>query len=421
MRHLRFAVACLCLAAAAPLAAQQSNQRQVDSLAAELRVLRARIDSLVIELRRLRASREPAVRRDTAAVQDELAALRAAATAAATPAGGAESRQDSTPAPRVTGLDRNLSQLNPEISATADIRAYGQGEGLQRDNFDAREVEIGFQSALDPYSHTKIFVALEDGAVDVEEGYAYWTGLPGRIRLDVGKWRQQLGELNRWHLHALPETEYPLVLTTYAGEEGLAGTGISLYRAFGGLGTHEVWAQITKGSNEVLFNDGAAPALLGHINNFWQLSPSIYAQVGVTAVYGTNSDVDLKTTLGGLDFRVTWRPPARALYREWTLRGEIYGIQKETGGTGETRYGAYVGTTYKLGRRWIAGLRADYVEAPEGPLTIERQLIPSLTWWQSEWVSLRGQWLYRRAGGTNTNQLALQAVWAIGPHKHEIY
>jgi hypothetical protein len=418
MWQLRIAAACLCLAAAAPLAAQQPSQRQVDSLAAELRSLRARIDSLVVELRRLRAA-PAAARRDTAAVQDELAALRAAAAAAAAPAAGAPARD--TVKPQVLGGDRNLSQLNPEISATADIRAYGQAEGPQRDNFDAREVEIGFQSALDPFSHTKIFVALEEGSVDIEEGYAYWTGLPGHIRLDVGKWRQQLGELNRWHLHALPETEYPLVLTTYTGDEGLAGTGLSLYRAFGGLGTHEVTLQLTQGSNEVLFDDGSAPAVLGHLTNFWQLSSSIYAQVGATAVYGTNSDVDLKTTLGGVDFRITWRPPARALYREWTLRGEVYGLQKERGGVGQTHYGAYVGTTYKLGRRWIAGLRADYVESPEGGLAIQRQLVPSLTWWQSEWVYLRAQWLYRRLDRVTTNQLALQAVWAIGPHKHETY
>ena len=43
----------------------------------------------------------------------------------------------------------------------------------------------------------------------------YWTGLPGRIRADIGLFRQQFGELNRWHLHALPETEYPLVLRSF--------------------------------------------------------------------------------------------------------------------------------------------------------------------------------------------------------------
>jgi hypothetical protein len=411
MRHIRLAAACL-LAAAAPLAAQQPAERRLDSLTAELRVLRARLDSLATELRRLRASREPAIRRDTAAVQDEMAALRAAAQA---------SGQRDTAPPRPVARDRNLSQLNPEISATADVRAYAQTEGAQRDNFVAREVEISLQSALDPFSHTKLFVAIEEEGIDIEEGYAYWTGLPGRVRLDIGKWRQQLGELNRWHAHALPESEYPLALTSYAGEEGLAGTGISLYRAFGGVGTHEVWAQVTQGSNEALFDGGSAPAVLGHLNSFWQLTPALYAQLGATAVYGTNADTALQTTLGSADVRLTWRPPARALYREWTLRAELYGIRKKRSGIGDTRYGAYLGTTYKLGRRWIAGLRADYVEAAEGPLAIERQVIPSLTWWQSEWVFLRAHWLYRRVDGVGVHQLGVQAVWAIGPHKHETY
>ena len=407
--HIRFAAACICVAGPATLSAQQApaTRRQVDSLTAELRTLRARFDSLLAELQRRRTAADPAVRRDTAAVQDEVSALRAAAQAAMAPSG-----RDTAAAPPARGGDRNLSQLNPEISVTGDIRAYAN-EGSQTDNFDPREVEISFQSALDPYSLTKIFVALEDGGIDAEEMYAYWTGLPGRVRLDVGKVRQQLGELNRWHLHAVPEGEYPLALTTYTGDEGLAGTGVSLYRAFAGAGTHELWAQVTVGSNEGLFDDGTAPAFLGHLNNFWQLTPALYAQVGATFVRGTNPDVSLETTLWGADFRLTWRPPARALYREWTLRGELYTLRKETSGVGDARLGAYVGTTYKLGRRWIAGVRADYVEAPEGQLVIQRQVVPSITFWQSEWVFLRAEWRPR--------QFALQAVWSIGPHKHETY
>lgn len=410
MWPIRIAAACLVLAAPAALAAQQPAQRQVDSLRTELRRLRARFDSLLAELQRRRPTG------DTAAVGDELAALRAAAQAAAGAA-------DTTTAPAATpvrGGDRNLSALNPEISVTGDVRAY-VNEGAQAGNFDAREVEVAFQSALDPYSHTKIFLAVEEGGIDAEELYAYWTGLPGRIRLDVGKIRQQLGELNRWHLHAVPEGEYPLALASYTGDEGLTAVGISLYRAFAGAGTHEVWAQVTQGSNDVLFDGGDAPAFLGHLNTFWQLTPALYAQAGATFARGTNPGVDLETTLWGGDFRLTWRPPARAQYREWTLRGELLSVKKETGGIGEWRTGGYVGTTYKLGRRWIAGLRADYVEAPDGPENIQRQLVPSLTWWQSEWVFLRAEWRYARVAAANSSQLAVQAVWSIGPHKHETY
>src|SRR5207302_1227680 len=319
------------LALAAPASAQQPvDQRRVDSLAAEVRALKARLDSVRAQLAHRPAAAE-------AAADTSLAALRAAAAAAA----GTDTsriRGDTAGRTKFVGRERSQPQLNPEISATGDVRAYGYTPGVQRDNFDAREFEVGFQSPLDPYSSTKIFVSFENGDVSIEEGYAYWTGLPGRIRFDIGKFRQQFGELTR----------------------------------------------------------------------------STYAQLGGTALYGTDPDSSLRTKVGGIDFRLTWRPPAEALYREWTLRGELYALRKEYGGAGTTRLGWYAGTTYKLGQRWIAGARYDYVEDPLlGVIT--RQVIPSLTLWQSEWVELRAQYTWAKtARVAATNQFALQAVWAIG-------
>jgi hypothetical protein len=408
------------LAAPVVARAQQPAQRQLDSLTAEVRALKGRLDSLRSAL--ARAQGAPAARRaaDTSA-GDELAALRAAAAIAA----GTDTtrmRADTAQATRFVGRERNQAQLNPEISVTGDVRAYARWPRLPGDNFDPREFEFGFQSALDPYSHTKIFVSIEGEEVGVEEGYGYWTGLPGRLRLDVGKYRQQFGELNRWHLHAVPETEYPLALTTYLGGDGLSGAGLSLYRAFGGLGTHELTGQVTlSSSDDQLFAGGRRPSYLLHVLNFWQLTRSTYMQLGASGLYGTNPDSSLKTKVGGIDFRLTWRPPARALYREWTLRGELLALRKEYGGAGNTRLGGYVSTSYKLGQRWIAGARWDSVEDPATGL-VTRQLIPSLTLWQSEWVFLRGEYRWQKiAGADASGQLALQAVWAMGPHKHETY
>jgi len=352
--------------------------------------------------------------------RDDLAALRAAA-AAATGRDTMQRAEEAVPT-QFVGRERNQAQLNPEISVTGDVRAYGTVPGVQRDNFDPREFEVGFQSALDPYSHTKIFVSLENGNVSVEEGYGYWTGLPGHIRFDIGKFRQQFGELNRWHLHAVPETEYPLALRTYLGADGLGGSGISLYRAFGGFGTHEVTAQVTRSESDAeLFAGGRRPSYLVHLLNFYQLSPSTYMQLGGTLLYGGNSTAALKTTVGGLDFRLTWRPAARALYREWTLRGELLGFRQRVAGVGPTRLGGFVSTTYKLNQRAILGTAYNYVEDPLTGL-ITRQVIPSLTWWESEWVFLRAQYTYAKSPlASATNQIAFQAVWAIGPHKHETY
>jgi hypothetical protein len=246
--------------------------------------------------------------------------------------------------------------------------------------------------------------------------------LPGHIRFDIGKFRQQFGELNRWHLHALPETEYPLALRRYLGDDGLAGTGISLYRAFGGLGTHELTAQVTRSASDAeLFGGGGRPTYLVHLLNFWQLTPSTYLQLGGTGLYGSSPDSALRTKVGGLEFRLTWRPPARALYRNLTLRGELYALRREMAGAGRTHVGWYLDGTYRLDQRWILGMHYDYVEAPDtGRIT--RQIIPSLTLWESEWVELRGQYTWAKTTGlTAQGQFALQAVWAIGPHKHETY
>src|SRR6059036_192192 len=417
----RYAVgAALCLLAApGGVCAQQPAQRQLDSLGAEIRALKARLDSLRSALARAQRAAPVPVPKDTAA-GDELAQLRAAAAAAAG-TDTTRAQADTASPTRFIGRERSQPQLNPEISVTGDVRAYAQRPGIQRGNFDPREFEVGFQSPLDPYSSTKIFVSLENGTVSVEEGYAYWTGLPGHIRFDIGKFRQQFGELNRWHLHALPETEYPAALRAYLGDDGLAGTGISLYRAFGGLGTHELTAQVTRSASDALFGGGGRPTYLLHLLNFWQLTRSAYMQIGATGLYGTNPDSSLRTRVGGLDSRMTWRPPARALYREWTLRAEVYALRKEYGGAGATHLGWYAGTTYKLGQRWIAGARYDYVEDPLlGVIT--RQVIPSLTLWQSEWVELRAQYTWAKTAALNTtNQFAMQAVWAIGPQKHETY
>ena len=396
------------------LDAQQPAQRQLDSLAAQVRALRVRLDSLRAALARSGA------RPGTTRAQE--VGIPALGAAAAGTFGRDTTAAADTVGQRFVGQERNQSQLNPEISVTGDLHAAIQTDGEQHDNFELREVEFSFQAALDPYSHTKIFAGVHEGGIEIEEGYFYYTGLPARVRLDLGVFRQQLGELNRWHVHSVPETDYPLALTTFTGADGLAGAGLSLYRAFGGLGTHELYAQVTAGSNDVLFQGGNRPAYLLHLNNFWQLTGSTYMQLGATGVYGTNPDTALKTTMGGVDLRFTWRPPDRALYREWTVRAELYGLEKQRAGTGDTRLGAFVGTTYRLGRRWILGARYDYVETPEGAMEITRQIVPTLTWWQSEWVFLKAEYARRLTpAGAGRDQLRVQAVWAMGPHKHETY
>lgn len=450
------------LAAAVPARAQERPTAREDSLARALSTLTARLDSLEAGLcvegpvgvpsptganargdslaralgllaervERLGILRCAPARADSAG---DLAALRAAAdSAAGVPAvapaaagvdsGGVRPRADPGSGPR------NANVFNPEISVTGDVRLAAREGSPQTDNATLREVEVAMQSALDPYSTAKVFFAYEDGEVDIEEAYIYWSGLPGRIRADVGKFRQQLGDLNRWHAHALPEAEYPLVYQRFLGEEGLAGIGISLYTplpfALAG-GTHEIWLQATTSESEPLYAGGRQPTLLGRLQNFWQLSRSTYAQIGVTATGGNNADAPdgpLRSRLAGLDFRLTWRPPESGTRRDVTFRAEGYRLHSNEAGTVRNRYGAFADLTARVSRRWVLSTRYDRVDAPRGLSDIEWRITPAITWWQSEFVFLRLQGAHRDSELEGSSRLLqLQVVWAMGPHKHETY
>lgn len=360
------------------------------------------------------------VPKDTAAADTSgLAALRAAAA-------GATATSDTVPHPQTAKLGANA--LNPEISVTGDLRQSYFHPGPQRDNFVAREFEVGFQSALDPYSTAKITLSVEDGVASVEEGYLYFTALPGHLRLDLGQFRQQVGELNRWHLHAVPEDEYPLVVRRYSGGDGLVAPGASLYWPLpfsGKAGTYELTVQGTSSDDPLLFNGSRRPAVNAQLSGFWQLSRSTFAQVSVSGLHGTVPDTGLKTNLTTVAARFTWRPPQQGQSKEVTLRSEVWALDRkfDVNPTNKTRYGGYADATWKFDRRWTAGVRGDYVQSPDPVVDAhEWAVTPSLTWWESEFVFIRGLYEHARTvANTNTDRLTMQVVFAMGPHKHELF
>jgi hypothetical protein len=413
--------AALCPAETPLAVPRRSGDARSDSLAATLQ----RLDRRVTALTRARCAKGAPVAQP-ADTTDDLAAIRAAAAAAAgqpsAPAAGDTAR--ARPAAQPSAGPRGANLLNPEISATGDIRLVAR-DGRQKDNAVAREFEFAFQSALDPYSNTKIFMTFEQEEVGIEEGYIYWTGLPGRLRLDVGKFRQQVGDLNRWHLHALPETEYPLVYQRFFSEEGLAGIGVSLYTALPfslGGGTHEVWLQGTTAESDPLLASGHQPVLLGRLQNFWQLTRTTYAQVGITGLGGNNDSAGLRSRVVGVDFRATYRPPEAGTRRDITFRAEGYRLHATELGATTNRYGAFLDLQARTSQRWVFGARYDWVEAPRGPEDTEWRITPNITWWESEFVYLRLEGEHRHSDLEGSrNMLSLQAVWAMGPHKHETY
>ena len=439
MKLVPLAIA-FCLATISQVEGQELSTR-ADSLEREIQLLRVQVDSLQQLLEQLiRDSR------DTAEVVDELSALRAAARAAA---GETRSGVDSAATQR--SRTQNLSALNPEISVSGDVVAHftAPADGRNRVGATPREFEFSFQSALDPYTRTKIFAAYEeelpiagypeagheddgdaaeegghgDGSFHVEEAYAYWVGLPGAIGLKAGKFRQEIGLYNRWHTHALWEVDRPLPSVAFLGHDGLiqTGIGVTFPTLTTGPGTQTFVLEATSATNEAMFEHGGDFSLLGRMQSFWDLSSSTYFQVGAAGVYGENRDETLESRLLGLDFAFRWAPPNRTLYQALHIKGEWYFSEKNEAGATLSRQGGYAQANYRLNRRLILGVRGDYLGSVEDTPDIF-QLVPSLTWWQSEWLYLRLQYNHLKHQSENVNHsVLLQLVWAMGPHKHETY
>ncbi len=409
---------------------QERGQQRADSLEHEIRLLKARLDSLEQVL--LRLIRE---RQDTAAVADELAALRAAAREAA----GESAQTAPDTAAQQESRTRSLQILNPEISVSGDVVGNFTAPSGDETNFSAtpREFEFSFQAALDPYTRTKVFVTREEdfeiagfpeeseeegGGFEIEEGYMYWVGLPGGLGFKIGKFRQEIGLYNRWHTHALLEVERPLATTAFLGEDGLIQTGgsVSLPSFTFGPATQTVVLEVTRGNNEALFRAGNEISYLGRLQSYWDFGASTL-QVGATGAYGQNDDQDLQTRLLGVDLFYRWTPPGKALYRDLQLKGEWYFVEQEFGVLDETGSGGYVQANFRASRRWILGTRVDLLHPVGGEPDIV-QIAPSISWWQSEWVRLRLQYNYLKPNGFGGNHTVLfQTVWAFGPHKHETY
>lgn len=400
----------------------QQPQAAVDSLNQKIKRLEAAVKQLqqkeaVNELEKLREAARQAARKKTA----ETAELKI------------KSFKEGS---------RSLQKLNPEISVTGDMltrylidKPHYTDDA--RSGFLFRVLGLHFQSNLDPFSFAKVAIEFGADGAEVGEAYATWINPLPRMNLTLGKFRQQFGVINRWHEHALDQSSFPLPIQLYMGEEGLNQVGLSLDYLLPSLTAqvNELTFQLTNAQNEHLFSGRkfGLPALLLHWKNYYDLNRNTYLEWGLTGLAGANDTLGFNfdsghrwTYMGGLDLTLSWTPVNQALYKGFTWRTELFYLNKELDGLNTIKaLGGYSYLDYRLSQQVIAGLRMDAAQPPvlDNADQLLWQIVPYLTFWQSEFVKLRLE--YHHLEGRNLdqkdNRMILQIDWAVGPHKHERY
>lgn len=337
-------------------------------------------------------------------------------------------------------LQGALQSFNPDISLNGDFLAsFSNPEGNNsNDHFIFRELEIGFSGAVDPYTSATAFVSVSrdtqnnDYTTDLEEAYLSYHGLPYGLGARFGQFRAEFGKVNPIHLHALPWTDYPLVIQRYFGDEGLTGAGAELSWLVPNpakqyfLLTYE----IINNDNSSLFageknNDYAN---IVHAKSFFDLSPTSTLELGASFAEAPNDagHGSHRSLIEGFDSTYRWKPKEAGLYRSFLFQNEVLFAQVDLSDGQESTWGGYSAAEYQFARQWKFGARYDTTQLPFSSSLHERGYSVYFTFLQSEYVYWRLGYLYTdrnfpQDGVDNQQQLFLQLNWTLGAHPAHKY
>lgn len=327
-------------------------------------------------------------------------------------------------APNRQQVARSRPSTNPEISLIGDTRAWYVSDGERTLDVSLHEVETAFKSVVDPFARADIYIAAqsEDGEIvfELEEAYLTTLALPHQLQLKAGKFRSNIGKINRTHPHALPFPDIPTVYENYFGEEGLndQGVGISWLlpnRSF----YQEITVELTRGPAEnESFEASETNRFLytSHLKNFWDLSDDATFELGVTGIAGPNRE-GLTTWIAGVDATFKWKPVQFNTYQSFTAQVETFFSRMEIEDSNISTWGMYALASYQLARRWLIIGRLDHSDIPDDPTWNENGLSATLGWYITEFQKI--EFGVKRTWSDHLDTVysaVVRAIFVIGTH-----
>lgn len=350
---------------------------------------------------------------------------------------------------------------NPDISVIGDFLGTfihpGDGRGVYNfgekkfegrefaDRFALREIEFGFQGALDPYARGDFFVGLHEGKIELEEGYITLLTLPKGLQAKVGQFKPAVGKVSRTHRPETLQADYPLIVRNLFGEEALRDPGLSLSWL-----VPNPWDKFIELTGEVLTTrDLNEFYYVLHLKNFFDLTLNSSLEVGLTGLTGDlktdfeKGKSDVRANLVGLDLTYRWKPITEKLkpYRSFLWQSEFFATQvddiddttferdeignkvNERVSDKEDSWGAFTFGEYQLSRRNYLGMRLDYAQSIVNNRDFEWAISPYWTFWQSDFVRWRLQYTHTQRrienprGIGSDDAIMLQATWSMGVHR----
>jgi len=347
---------------------------------------------------------------------------------------------------------RRQQGLNPNLSLGGDFFIGGSNSNDQHINTPGelsygnngiflREIELGLESALDPFTRGKTFISVSEEGISLEEAYMEILNLPLNANVRLGIINPEFGPLNRYHDHALPQFDRPGALVNYFGYGNFGGPGIAanflLPRILGADASSLELAGVHGDADEIFVSGN--PWLMqgvGHFKNFYDVGENSFFEFSLNSAvgrnpYGIELDQHLWTTINSLGLVYKWVPANRSKYRTFDWKSEIFYATYQTESDIITSKSFYSSIQNKLSARWWITGRIGMYEPLKDDEQFKWDYTLALDFWQSEFVFFRLQYQYNYRNlwtpGPETfdipsdHSLILQICWAMGPHKHSAY
>lgn len=337
------------------------------------------------------------------------------------------------------------------------------GHDPNRNGFTVQNVELTIGAAVDPYFDAQaniIFLIDAEGetVVELEEAYLTTRALPYGLQVKAGQFYTEFGRANPQHPHAWSFVDQPVILSRFFGGDGLRSQGARISWLMPTDWYSELTFAMQNANGETvtsfLFTPGEEVG--GHVltdrnaRNFgdllysarwfngFDLSDSISANIGVSALWGPNaSGTDTNTRIFGADFYAKWQPavtqrgfPFVSLHTEVLQRRYEAGDALDPARETLKDWGMFSQALWGFKPGWVAGLRWEYAGAKGDtafdPLRDTRKrLSPNLTWYPTEFSKLRLQynrdWFQHLPGTPTADALWLQIEFSLGSHTAHVF
>jgi len=310
-------------------------------------------------------------------------------------------------------------------------------QALSRDTANMREVEFGFNGAVDQWGLGSVLFAVhnENGKffVELHEAYFEFNQLPWNLFFKVGKYFIDAGRLNSIHRHDWRFTQAPRVHKEFFDFEAVDDFGGELSILMPWNFYQEIKLGVFSGKKfGHAHDDGitkAQPLFTARIKNFIPIVGNLGSHFGFSYLrYNIDQNPNNYWQTGGTDVTFKWQSGKHMSF-EWTsefwYRNEKFDVGLDT-----NKYGYYSFVEFQPWQMWFFGVRFDEFVLADNFDPRKGKLVDKIDYGQTIWITLKpSEFSYFRLSGERQDYygkkdnylILLQADFILGHHPAHRY